>query len=234
MARDVRLLVGTRKGAWVYTSDERRQQWDVSEPLLPSWTVHHMAAGVRGTTPRLYAAANHWAWGPSVARSDDGGATWEQRSPGLAFPEDMGIAVGNVWHVRPGHESQPGVVWAGTQPAGLFRSTDWGETWQPVDGLNRHAYRPHWSGSGGGDSCLHSIEIDPRDARRMHVSISTGGTYLTEDGGETWSIRSHRAAPTNAGAREVLAEIAQMEMDSRPSDMDPAAADEMHKIPDRP
>src|SRR5438132_5916833 len=123
----VRLLVGTRKGAFIYTADESRKQWSVSEPQLPGWSIYQLAVDTRRDTPRIYAAANHWAWGRSVARSDDGGKTWEQRSPGLSFPEDMGISVANIWHVQPGHASQPGVVYAGTQPAGLFRSEDWGE-----------------------------------------------------------------------------------------------------------
>jgi hypothetical protein len=160
MDRQVRLLVGTRKGAFIYTADEERRCWQITPPIMPGWTVQHIAADTRRDPPRLYAAANHWAWGPSVARSDDGGATWEQRSPGLAFPADMGISIGNVWNVRPGEASQPGVVYAGVQPAGLFRSEDWGESWSPVESLNRHPYRPHWGGTGGGDSCLHSIEID--------------------------------------------------------------------------
>src|SRR5438552_18062617 len=102
--------VGTRKGAWCYTSAEARARWDISEPIMPGWTVHHMSADLRHTPPRLYAAANHWAWGPSVARSDDGGKTWEQRSPGLGFPQDMGLSIDSVWHVEPGHPSEPGVV----------------------------------------------------------------------------------------------------------------------------
>ena len=189
-----------------------------------------MAADLRRDPPRLYAAAAHWAWGRSVARSDDGGITWEQRSPGLSFPEDMGISVGSVWNVRPGHPDQPGVVWAGVQPAGLFRSADWGESWTPVDAINRHPYREHWSGTGGGDSCLHSIEIDPRDAARMYVAISAGGSYLSTDGGATWELCSHRALPTTPAAKKFLAEIEQLFPSALPPNVDPAAVDEMHKL----
>ncbi|MGH2587562.1 MAG: exo-alpha-sialidase, partial [Dehalococcoidia bacterium] len=82
MGERARLLVGTRKGAFIYTADAQRQAWETSEPLMPGWTVSHMAADTRHDPPRLYAAASHWAWGPSVARSDDVGKTWEQRSPG--------------------------------------------------------------------------------------------------------------------------------------------------------
>jgi hypothetical protein len=189
-----------------------------------------MSVDHRRKEPRLYAAASHWAWGPSVARSDDGGKTWEQRSPGLAFPADSGIAVQNVWNVTPGHRDQPGVVFAGTQPAGLFRSEDWGDTWAPVSGLNNHEYRSAWGGTGGGDSSLHSIEIDPRAPNHMFASISSGGTYVTKDGGNTWKICSHRAVATTPAARKFLAEIEEKFPTTIPPGVDPAATDEMHKL----
>lgn len=226
------VLVGTRKGAWTYTSDTKREDWQISEPMMPGWTVNHMSADLRRDPPRLYAAANHWAWGPSVARSDDGGKTWEQRSPGLGFPTDMGLSITSVWHVEPGHASQPGVVYAGTQPAGLFRSEDWGETWAPVDGLNRHPFRQFWGPTGSaGDSSLHSIQVDPREANRVYVAISTGGTWVTEDGGATWNLCSHGIVVTTPAAKEFLAEIAaSFPQPELPPDVDPAALDEFHKF----
>ncbi|MFN0093746.1 MAG: WD40/YVTN/BNR-like repeat-containing protein [Dehalococcoidia bacterium] len=231
----VHLLVGTKKGAWLYTADEARRTWTVSKPIMPGWTVSHLAADTRRTPVRLFAACHHWAWGQSVAWSDDGGDTWEQRSPGLAFPEDMGISIGAMWHVAPGHASQPGVVWAGAQPAGLFKSEDWGESWKPVDGLNRHPYREFWNGAGGaGDSCLHSIQIDPRDARRMYIAISTGGSYVSDDGGETWSLISHGIVATTQAAKDMMAQAIEMFPDFAnpkvPEGVDPAALDEFHKL----
>src|SRR3972149_526085 len=130
----VRVLVGTKKGGFIYTSDERRQKWEISDPILPGWSFYHMAADPRSDPPRFYAAANHCAWGRSVAKS---------APPGVP---------GNSGSGAPGHESQPGVVFAGTQPAGLFRSEDWGHSWRPVEAINRHPYRKYWSGTGGGDS----------------------------------------------------------------------------------
>ncbi|HEY8491812.1 MAG TPA: hypothetical protein VIO14_12560 [Dehalococcoidia bacterium] len=235
MAAKVRLLVGTRKGAFIYASDERRERWELSDPIMPGWTVHHLAADTRRDPPRIYAAASHWAWGPSVARSDDGGKTWEQRSPGLAFPQDMGVSVQAVWQVRPGHQNEPGVVFAGTQPARLFRSEDWGDSWTPVDALNRHPYRQFWNGSGGGDSCLHSIEIDPRNPQHLYVSISTGGTYESTDGGATWAISSHRVIATTQMAKQMEAEFEArfpdlVEQFKLPPNVDPAAGDEFHKL----
>ncbi|MDA1002699.1 MAG: exo-alpha-sialidase [Chloroflexi bacterium] len=152
----------------------------------------------------------------------------------------MGISVGNVWHVQPGHAAQPGVVYAGTQPAGLFRSEDWGERWAPVETLNRHEYRQFWGEAGGGDSALHSIEFDPRDPNRMYVSISVGGSYVTHDGGESWQLCSHRVIATNpmaaqmeASARELAAAAGMPESAFEPvlpPGVDPAAANEMHKM----
>lgn len=229
MSRTVNVLVGTRKAAFIYSSDERRERWAQSEPILPGWSIYHMAADTRRDPPRLYAGASHWAWGPSVARSDDGGATWEQRSPGLAFPKDMGIAMENVWQITPAPASQPGVVYAGVQPAGLFRSEDWGDSWAPVETMNRHRFRPYWGSTGGASSSLHSVELDPRNPQRFYVSISSGGSYVTSDGGETWGLCSHHVPGTPA-AQKFVADITEQFPVTLPPNVDPAAADEMHKL----
>jgi hypothetical protein len=144
----------------------------------------------------------------------------------------MGISVANVWHVEPGHESQPGVVYAGTQPGGLFRSEDWGESWAPVEALARHKYRPLWGPTGSvGDSSLHSIQVDPREANRVYAAISSGGTYFTEDGGATWDLCSHGIVVTTPAAKAFLAEIAAaFPQPELPPDVDPAALDEFHKF----
>ena len=250
---NVLLLVGTKKAGFIYTSDEKRERWEASEPILPGWTFHHMAADTRSDPPRLYAAANHWAWGPSVAKSTDLGKTWDYRSEGLAFPPDMKSpgpggrggapgewqnaapgAIGNVWSITPGHESEPGVVYAGTQPAGLFRSEDWGQSWQPVEGINRHPYRQYWTGTGGGDSCIHSIQVDPRDAKRIYLCVGAGGSYESKDGGESWELFSHNAIATNPQAKELMAALARGSggefASALPPDKDPAGLDELHKM----
>ncbi|HJX61312.1 MAG TPA: exo-alpha-sialidase [Dehalococcoidia bacterium] len=230
MSAQVRLLVGTRKGAFIYSSDEKRQRWELSEPILPGWSVYNAAADVPASGgPRLYLAANHWAWGPSVAKSTDLGKDWDVRSEGLGFPQDMGVTIQNVWSVTPGHESEPGVVYCGTQPAGLFRSEDWGVSWKPVDGINRHPERQSWSGSGGGDSCVHSVEGDPRDANHVYVCISSGGSFVTQDGGKSWEKFYHNAVPgpwtakASAEAHEQFARFF-------PQDFDPAAINETHRM----
>lgn len=247
----VHVLVGTRKGAFIYSSADRRS-WEVEGPILPGWSVYHMAADLRSNSPRLYMAANHWAWGRSVAKSADLGKTWDFRSEGLAFPPDMkGAApeipgapgewantppgvIGNVWAVAPGHPSEPGVVYAGTQPAGLFRSEDWGHSWRPVEGINRHPYRKYWSGTGGGDSCLHSVQVDPRDPDRIYLAVGAGGAYQSRDGGETWELFAHNAIATHPEARKLIQEFivegVPAGVDRGPWDKDPAGLNEMHKM----
>ena len=245
MATQVKLLVGTKKGAFIYTSDERRQKWEISDPILPGWTFHHLSADLRDTQPRFYAAANHWAWGRSVAKSTDLGNTWDYRSKGLAFPPDMKSpstrvpgewqntppgTIGNIWSVAPGHPSEPGVVFAGTQPAGLFRSEDWGHSWRPVEAINRHPYRQYWSGTGGGDSCIHSIQVDPRDPRRIYLCVGAGGSYQSNDNGESWELFSHNAIPTDPEARKLMSEVAAQAPAALPPDKDPAGLDELHRM----
>jgi len=248
----VRVLVGTKKGGFIYTSDERRQKWEISDPILPGWSFYHMAADPRSDPPRFYAAANHWAWGRSVAKSADLGKTWDFRSEGLAFPPDMkspatpppGVpgewqntppgVIGNIWSVAPGHESAPGVVFAGTQPAGLFRSEDWGHSWRPVEAINRHPYRKYWSGTGGGDSCIHSIQADPRDPRRIYLCVGAGGSYVSKDNGESWDLFSHNAVPTDPQALKLIQQFIVEGMpagiDRGPWDKDPAGLNEFHRM----
>ncbi len=252
MAARVYILVGTKKGGFIYTSDERRQKWELSDPILPGWSFYGMSADLRDSTPRFYAAANHWAWGRSVAKSADLGKTWDYRSEGLAFPPDMrspnpgpgpggapgewqntppGV-IGNVWNVTPGHASEPGVVYAGTQPAGLFRSEDWGGSWRPVEGINRHPNRKYWTGTGGGDSCIHSIHVHPADPRHIFLCVGAGGSYESKDGGEIWELFSHNAVVTNPMGKQVLAQLlAQMpEAFDLPPGKDPAGLDELHRM----
>lgn len=238
----VRLLVGTRKAAFMYTADASRSSWKLSEPMLTGWSIYNMSADTRGGRARVLAAANHWAWGPSVARSDNDGKDWDWRSPGLGFPKDSGRTVQNVWHVRPALESHEGVVYAGTQPGGLFRSEDRGDSWAPVQTMNEHPDHPKWSMSGGGDSCLHSIEFDRRNPSRMFATVSTGGGYRTDDDGKTWERFSDKLIPTTKEAMEFNAEIAKMfpeESNPDTQDVDPAAIAEIHalrvdqKSPDR-
>ena len=192
MTLQLRLLVGTRKGAFIYTSDEHRYHWELSAPMMAGWSVYHMSGDAREGHSRLYAAANHEVWGPSVSKSDDGGETWTPRSSGLRFPEEMRISVESVWHIAPGHVDQPGVMFAGTTPAGLFRSNDRGETWTSNDAINHHELRPYWQPTKVGAFSLMSIwekegregadvELDGLGARALPNTTSPGVGTLPRD-----------------------------------------------------
>jgi photosystem II stability/assembly factor-like uncharacterized protein len=149
---------------------------------------------------------------------------WQTTPPGV---------IGNVWSVTPGHASEPGVVYAGTQPAGLFRSEDWGQSWKPVEGINRHEQRKYWTGTGGGDSCIHSIHVHPDDARRVFLCVGAGGSYRSDDGGETWELFSHNATVTNEMGKTVLAQLLTMmpeAAENLPPGRDPAGLDELHRM----
>ncbi len=222
----VQIMVGTKKAGFVYTSDEKREQWRLSKPMLPGWFVNHMVADTRTDPARLYIAGGHMVWGRAVARSEDGGETWDARSEGLGFAEDMGVTIDALWHIRPGPASQPGVVYAGTSPAGLFRSEDWGESWKPIDGLNRHELREHWATAGPTGQALHSIEIDPRDPNHIYLNISDGGSYVTLDGGERWHMFSHHAISVSPQAKMFISQGAA----NVPPGIDPAAAHDMHRL----
>lgn len=225
MPNTLRLLVGTRKGAFIYTADDARRAWTLSEPLMPGWTINHMVGDVRAKPARIYAAANHPVWGPAVAKSADGGKNWDWPSKGLGFPADMGLTIESVWHIRPGHDSEPGVVYAATAPAALFRSEDDGVSWRSVDGITRHPFRDSWQPTPGGVA-MHSIEIDPRDRNRMYIALSAGGSYVSDDGGTSWELFSHSAISVSEGARVFISQMAAMV----PPDVDPAVVNDMHRL----
>lgn len=197
MADRVVVCAGTRKGLFLFESDRSRSRWKVRGPLLKGWQVYHAVVDVR-SKPRLYAAAANDAFGTTVFHGGLSGADLKGADrppvppkllpPQRKFFKEFGIATTpRVWHVEPGHPSEPDILYAGTAPAGLFRSGDRGRTWEEVRGLTRHPTRPHWT-PGAGGLCLHSIQIDPADCRRLYVAISSAGAFRTEDGGRTWRV----------------------------------------------
>lgn len=191
---DVLLLVGTMKGAFVVRSDAERREWSVDGPHFRGETVYSLAFDQRGGRRRMLAGTQSFHWGSVVRASDDFGRTWSApERQNVRFPEDSGLAVANVWQLRPGRDGEPDVLYAGVEPAALFESRDAGETWSPVEGLLKHEHRPRWV-PGGGGLCLHTIVLDAADPLRMGVAISTAGFYRTDDGGRTWQ-------PRNAGVR---------------------------------
>ena len=179
-------LVGTRKGLFRLEGDDDRREWQVEGPLLDAWGVYHAIFDLR--TGVIHAAANHNTYGPTVQRSTDGGTTW-QRSAQLRLPERSGLLVNAVWHIQPGLPEQPETLYLGGDPAVLFRSSDGGESWEANRGILEHPTRAAWLPTAGGLFC-HSIQVDPRDSRRVYVAISGGGAFRTDDGGVTWVPRN--------------------------------------------
>jgi photosystem II stability/assembly factor-like uncharacterized protein len=190
----VRLLVGTRKGAFVMTSDGRRKQWDVSGPHFGGWEVYHLK-GSPVDPNRLYASQSSSWFGQIIQRSSDGGQTWETVGNKFAYdgptgthlwydgtPHPWGFA--RVWHLEPSLDN-PDVVYAGVEDAALFRSTDGGQTWQELPGLRNHPSASVWQ-PGAGGMCLHTIVLDPSHPGRMFIAISAAGTFRSDDSGATW------------------------------------------------
>jgi len=187
---DVLLLVGTMKGAFLFWSDAGRREWRMEGPHFRGETVYSLAYDGRGGRRRMLAGTQSFHWGSVVRASDDFGATWSSpERQNVRFPEDSGLAVANIWQLRPGRESEPDTVYCGVEPAALFESRDAGESWSPVEGLLNHEHRAKWQ-PGGGGLCLHTVVVDPAEPRRMGVAISTGGFYRTDDGGASWQARN--------------------------------------------
>lgn len=179
------LYLGTRKGLFRLRSRDGRKSWVVDPPALTGHDVYHVVADPRDPS-RVYAAANHAVWGPRLARSVDGGCSWDEPTESPAFATGAGESVKAVWYILPGHAERPGEVWVGVEPAALFRSRDWGASWQPVRGLNEHPTRSLWQ-PGGGGLCLHGIAATPADPDDLVATISAGGSYRTTDGGASWT-----------------------------------------------
>jgi len=193
-AGDALVLAGTMKGAFILRSDASRARWDVAGPYFPGRAIYALALDSRNGRRRLWAAVNSPHWGSYLSSSDDFGRTWtESEAYAIKFPEDTGLALKQIWQLVPGAADQPDTLYCGVEPAALFRSDDAGATWALVRGLHDHPHRPQWM-PGGGGLCLHTILPDPGDARYVHVAISSGGHYRTDDGGATWQAR-------NAGVR---------------------------------
>ncbi|MBV9658710.1 MAG: exo-alpha-sialidase [Verrucomicrobia bacterium] len=204
----VRVLVGTKKGAFILTSDGQRKEWKIEGPLFAGWEIYHLK-GSPVNPDRLYASQSSGWFGQVVQRSDDGGRTWATPD-GSALPAMDAPPTGRcnrflyqgevgthkwydgtqhpwefkrVWHFEPSL-TDADTVYAGVEDAGLFKSTDGGVSWQELPGL-RATKGALWQ-PGAGGMCLHTILLDPRDERRIFVAISAAGAFRTDDGGATW------------------------------------------------
>ncbi len=199
---DVRVLVGTRKGAFILTSDGKRDKWEIDGPHFAGWEIYHLK-GSPADPNRIYASQSSGWFGQVMPRSNDGGKTWEtmdnkfvydgvpgthQWYDGTAHPWEFK----RVWHLEPSL-TDPDTVYAGIEDAALFRSTDGGKSWEELSGLRKHGSGPRWQ-PGAGGMCLHTILLDPSNARRMYIAISAAGAFRTDDGGASWT-------PINRGLR---------------------------------
>ena len=180
------VLVGTAKGLFRLRSGDGRRHFDIDGPALAGEEVYATCIDGRGPSPRLFAGSVSMHWGPVVRRSDDLGGSWvEQDEAALGFPPDTDTALARVWQISPGGAGQPGVVYAGVEPAALFRSDDGGRSFALVRALWDHPHRRQWQ-PGGGGLCLHTVLVHPSDPDRLLVAISAGGVYLSDDAGSTW------------------------------------------------
>ena len=182
MTDRVALLIGTPKGAFILDGDAGRRAFDVRGPLCEGWPIHDLSVQP-GSNAILAGGGSPW-YGAAVWRSEDLGRTWTHSSEGLTYG-DADPKVKTVWNVT----GSNGVIYAGVEPAGLFRSHDDGATWEHVAGLREHPSRPEWQ-PGAGGLILHSIVPHPTDHDRLWVGISAVGAFETQDGGATWVTRN--------------------------------------------
>jgi photosystem II stability/assembly factor-like uncharacterized protein len=219
----VRVLVGTKKGAFVLTADGKREQWDVSGPHFAGWEIYHLK-GSPVDPDRIYASQSSGWFGQIIQRSSDGGKTWDTPGGGPATtPDGMPMGESNrfvydtspetgrpatthqwydgtqhpwefkrVWHLEPSL-TDPDTVYAGVEDAAIFRTTDGAATWHELPGLRGHGSGPNWQ-PGAGGMAVHTIVQDPSRPGRIFVAISAAGVFRTDDGGETWQ-------PMNRGLR---------------------------------
>lgn len=190
----VRVLVGTRKGAFILESDGKREQWSISEPLFAGWEIYHVNASPVDPN-RLYASQSSGWFGQMIQRSDDGGKTWDPVDNKFVYDGVPGARqwydgtphpweFKRVWHLEPSL-SDPDTVYAGAEDAAMFKTTDGGKSWAELSGLRQHGSGSSWAPGAGGLG-LHTIIIDPSNEQRIFIAISAAGAFRTGDGGVTW------------------------------------------------
>jgi photosystem II stability/assembly factor-like uncharacterized protein len=199
----VRVLVGTRKGAFILTATAKRKRWKISGPHFAGWEIYHLK-GSPADPNRLYASQSSGWFGQVIQRSNDGGETWESVDNKFVYDGVPGThqwydgtqhpwEFKRVWYLEPSL-TDPDTIYAGVEDAALFRSSDGGKTWQELPGLRSakgHLWQP-----GAGGMCLHTILLDPSNLDRIFVAISAAGAFRTDDGGQTWQ-------PINRGLKSL-------------------------------
>ncbi len=198
----VRVLVGTKKGAFILTSDAERKAWRIDGPHFAGWEIYHVA-GSPADPNRIYASQTSGWFGQVMQRSDDGGKSWEAVGNAFAYQGEVGThkwydgsphpwEFKRVWHLEPSPTDRD-TVYAGVEDAALFKSTDGGATWKELTGLRGHGTSADWN-PGAGGMCLHTVILDPTNPDRIWVAISAAGAFRTDDGGTAWK-------PINKGLR---------------------------------
>lgn len=197
----IRVLVGTRKGAFILTADGNRQQWEVNGPFFAGWEMYHLK-GSPAAPDRLYASQTSGWFGQQVQRSEDGGKTWEQVDNQFAYEGTPGThqwydgtqhpwEFKRIWHLEPSL-TDPDTVYAGAEDAALFKSQDGGKSWHELPGLR--SARGHLWQPGAGGMAVHTILLHPSNPNRIFVAISAAGVFRTDDAGQTWK-------PANRGLK---------------------------------
>jgi photosystem II stability/assembly factor-like uncharacterized protein len=190
----VRVLVGTRKGAFVLTSDGRREKWDISGPHFAGWEIYHIK-GSPADPDRLYLSQSTGWFGQQIQRSDDAGQNWQSMGNEFSYDGVPGThqwydgtphpwEFARVWHLEPSLHD-PDTVYAGVEDAALFRTVDGGQNWREMSGLRNHDTGSSWA-PGAGGMCLHTILLDPVNEGRMFAAISAAGAFRSDDSGDTW------------------------------------------------
>ncbi len=189
---DVMVLVGTRKGAFIFSANRDRSNWGMSGPFWPGSDIFHFVYDGR-RSHRLWVVRYDPVFGSEIHRSDDFGATWQNAQQAAQITSKPDIKLNTLWQVMPGLPESPDVLYLGAEPATLFKTEDAGETWHEIEGITLHPTRERWE-AGFGGMCLHSIVLHPTIPDRMWVGVSAAGVFGTEDGGTTWQ-------PLNRGVR---------------------------------
>jgi hypothetical protein len=179
MSDRVIVSIGTKKGVFVAEGSKTRKKFSLRGPSGSGVAVYTTMIDTRGT-PRIYASSCNAFFGMKLLRSNDLGKTFKETKSAPAFPKDDGRALANIWSLQPGATKKE--LWCGVEPASLFKSNDGGDSWELVPGISNHKHARQWH-PGNGGLCMHTIV---RQGNRVHLGISTGGHYLSEDGGKTF------------------------------------------------